>query len=740
MRTGLKSLAEALRTLGYPEIYDRADVYKLYASWDVAIHNGATDETFRDMFDGYDVVMGMPIYVFWEQIYKAYPNAKVILTVRDESEWFESVHSAKRQMDTEAPAAPLRSGSFLQLLERIMMPSYHKLCNVMRFAWSASLGMSFLSRRELNELVTRSMYRKHNMYVQKAVPKDKLLVFNVRDGWDPLCEFLGKPRPDRQFPAVHEVAYFVDERNRKTRRDAVVEDGMEHVNRTMMGELRKSLAVLAVVLVVFMCLLCARLVYAGLTGAWFSAALGCLTIHLCVSIWVAAKYVVQRVPLALFLPSALGIVAVSVGMNLVFLVYGILKEELVTVDHFPSMYIVVVSRITSVVVALIGVMWTSQKEEPPASPTRRAQVDFSAKPDSLMVRLLGAPLHTFAGFSIANDISTWAGYEMLKYVSFAVHIMARSASLLPSMVAARILSGHKHSFAEYVQALVLVTAVVCMQLEDEAGGKKARKHAQASAGVLEEDSSWLGIFWSEKVRMGTLMLLIYFAMDSICSHYQSRAYKKNRKMSHYQMMLGGNLFAALTTSCVGIATAMLYGKPQAKPDASGGGADIFGAAILGKLFLLAVSNALGQVLIYYAIKEYGPVVFQWIMTTRKVISVVFSLLWFRHPVTWRKFMCIVVVFGLLVYQQLKKPKKGKKDGDQEELDGKRSRLTKPAKRKVPLPDGLSLQDSDSAMSATEDERKGSKPSAHRKRNADVVISYFNSLAQKLFGKAAEKKE
>lgn len=45
-------------------------------------------------------------------------------------------------------------------------------------------------------------------------------------------------------------------------------------------------------------------------------------------------------------------------------------------------------------------------------------------------------------------------------------------------------------------------------------------------------------------------------------------------------------------------------------------------------------------------------VFQWIMTTRKVISVVFSLLWFGHAVTPKKLACIIVVFGLLFYQKL----------------------------------------------------------------------------------------
>ena len=84
-RTGLTSIAEAMRQLGYHEIYDRVDLYKIYASLDKAIHNKATPETRKSMFNGYKVVMGIPAFVFWEQIFESFPNTLVVLTVRDET-------------------------------------------------------------------------------------------------------------------------------------------------------------------------------------------------------------------------------------------------------------------------------------------------------------------------------------------------------------------------------------------------------------------------------------------------------------------------------------------------------------------------------------------------------------------------------------------------------------------------------------------------------------------------------
>ena len=60
---------------------------------------------------GAKVAMGMPTFCFWEEILQEHPNAKVILTVRDEEEWWESVQRAKAHMDHDLPGAPLKAGS-----------------------------------------------------------------------------------------------------------------------------------------------------------------------------------------------------------------------------------------------------------------------------------------------------------------------------------------------------------------------------------------------------------------------------------------------------------------------------------------------------------------------------------------------------------------------------------------------------------------------------------------------------
>mmetsp|Transcript_131805 Transcript_131805/g.367416 ORF Transcript_131805/g.367416 Transcript_131805/m.367416 type:complete len:196 (-) Transcript_131805:110-697(-) len=113
-------------------------------------------------------------------------------------------------------------------------------------------------------------------------------------------------------------------------------------------------------------------------------------------------------------------------------------------------------------------------------------------------------------------------------------------------------------------------------------------------------------------------------------------------------MLGGSLFAVFFESLMALGDAWARGGFPAMPTHGN---------TMAKLVLVAVTNTVGQVLIYYTIKEFGSVVFAWIMTTRKVISVVFSFLWFGHPISWLKVLCICVVFGIIILNQVFKPHK-----------------------------------------------------------------------------------
>ncbi|XP_077972780.1 uncharacterized protein LOC144428016 [Styela clava] len=196
-KTGTKSLHTALLKLGYCTVYDALEnaVY-LEDEWKTIFEKGWSFEIFKKMYENIDAVVDVPAFYFWEDIYNAFPDAKIILTVREnEDVWFKSL---KGHMEC-------RDKIFVQHLLEWFSPSW-KRTQVMRHNYGEKIygdRYMFDSKwfgRKMNEQLLKLIYRQHNAYVLHKAPKTKLLVFNVKDGWEPLCKFLGEPVPDEPFP------------------------------------------------------------------------------------------------------------------------------------------------------------------------------------------------------------------------------------------------------------------------------------------------------------------------------------------------------------------------------------------------------------------------------------------------------------------------------------------------------------------------------------------------------------
>ncbi len=69
---------------------------------------------------------------------------------------------------------------------------------------------SVISSVAAGEEASVDFFNKWNAEVVASVPKDRLLVFQAKDGWGPLCEFLGVPVPEdgEPYPWVNDTAEF----------------------------------------------------------------------------------------------------------------------------------------------------------------------------------------------------------------------------------------------------------------------------------------------------------------------------------------------------------------------------------------------------------------------------------------------------------------------------------------------------------------------------------------------------
>lgn len=200
-RTGTASLKAALEMLGLGPCYHMWEVIgrpERIAQWESIISGEPPD--WAAVFAGYQATVDWPACAYYKQLMDAYPDAKVLLTVRDPDRWYDSVRATiyrtrevTRQLESGA-ASPESFGQ--EFVWHVQM--------VTELIWRRTFDDRFEDRAHALEVV-----RRHNEEVQRRVPADRLLVYDVSEGWAPLCAFLDVAVPaDQAFPRVNDRAAF----------------------------------------------------------------------------------------------------------------------------------------------------------------------------------------------------------------------------------------------------------------------------------------------------------------------------------------------------------------------------------------------------------------------------------------------------------------------------------------------------------------------------------------------------
>jgi hypothetical protein len=213
-RTGTNSLKEAIERLGCAPCYHMFDVVEQpqrIRQWQAAV-DGAAD--WDQVFSGYESVVDFPAAVFWREITEHYPAAKVILTVRSPDAWYDSAAKTIFSKAISAQRRPLPGRAAVRLLTRLS-PDFGAFTRmVTATVVERMFGGSVSDRDHAIEV-----FSQHIKEVISAIPADRLLVYDVADGWAPLCDFLGEPVPDGQpFPRGNDQASFHRDEGKRMRR------------------------------------------------------------------------------------------------------------------------------------------------------------------------------------------------------------------------------------------------------------------------------------------------------------------------------------------------------------------------------------------------------------------------------------------------------------------------------------------------------------------------------------------
>jgi hypothetical protein len=183
-RTGTLSLKFALEQLGLGPCYHMMEVFRLNhaAVWNRAFSGEAMD--WEQVFEGFQSAVDWPSAAFYREHAELWPDAKVILTVRDPDSWFKSTQETIFRDANHGGASPEWLEMFHKMTDQKFAGDLHTKDHVI------------------------DVYNRHNDEVRRTIPAERLLEYRPGDGWEPLCAFLGVPVPDTPYPKTNSTEEF----------------------------------------------------------------------------------------------------------------------------------------------------------------------------------------------------------------------------------------------------------------------------------------------------------------------------------------------------------------------------------------------------------------------------------------------------------------------------------------------------------------------------------------------------
>ncbi|MFL2769983.1 MAG: sulfotransferase family protein [Rhodospirillaceae bacterium] len=192
-RTGTNSMKLALEHLGYGPCYHMKEVFEHPESiplWHKAAFGDGVE--WDDILADYESGVDWPLSHFWETLSQRYSDAKVLLTIRPASEWYTSMSNT--------------------IFSHI---AGHQPGNEMQKMWKEMVDKIVRSdtfdNRTMDRAYCEAVFDGHTAHVKDTVSADRLIVYEVGSGWEPLCEALGVAVPEGPFPKTNTTKDFQDQ-------------------------------------------------------------------------------------------------------------------------------------------------------------------------------------------------------------------------------------------------------------------------------------------------------------------------------------------------------------------------------------------------------------------------------------------------------------------------------------------------------------------------------------------------
>lgn len=184
-RTGTASLKIALETLLGEPCYHMSEVLGKPGHVDLWLEAAAGKPVWDSIFKDYVATVDYPGANYWRELAAAYPAAKIILSVRDPERWYTSTQETIFSHTLEDIQAGTKWGRMIK----------------------ATINDHLEGDLHTHDHLIKA-FNDHTDAVKASFGPDRLLVFEAKDGWDPLCRFLDVPVPDAPYPNVNSKEEF----------------------------------------------------------------------------------------------------------------------------------------------------------------------------------------------------------------------------------------------------------------------------------------------------------------------------------------------------------------------------------------------------------------------------------------------------------------------------------------------------------------------------------------------------
>ncbi len=203
-RTGTLSLKYALEELGFGKCYHMMELINNYPEQVIYFEAAERGEKvdWEKMFgDEFQSAVDFPVAKYYEQLAAYYPDAKLIHTMREPESWYKSAFATI--LNVGGPPLPVL---IKMMFRSLTNPLVRKQMRV--FKYVGGMKKSMFGDDMANKQAVIGLYNKFNEEALAKLPKKNLLIYDVKTGWEPLCNFLGVPVPNKPFPKVNSTEEF----------------------------------------------------------------------------------------------------------------------------------------------------------------------------------------------------------------------------------------------------------------------------------------------------------------------------------------------------------------------------------------------------------------------------------------------------------------------------------------------------------------------------------------------------